>query len=322
MNRLTQLSTQLTYPQGLLANQTALITGAAQGIGAETARLFAREGARVVIADVDGEKSHALAHELNTQYPNPNFPQTAVAIPGDLTDETYINSLIQQTAEFGNGKIHILVNNAGFTWDGVIHKMTTHQFNTMLAIHATAPFQLVRAAAPFFRVKDGEPRCIVNISSTSGVHGNAGQANYSTAKAAITGLTKTIAKEWGPGFGVRANTVAFGHVRTRLTAPKEDGAVMVTAAGERVALGIPGGQLLARRGGSSEEKKDGNGNGVGDGHGNGKASGKGAARQYPDIPLGRPASAEEAARVVLAVASPLFAYVTGETVRVTGGRNM
>ncbi|RAH48074.1 NAD(P)-binding protein [Aspergillus brunneoviolaceus CBS 621.78] len=315
MNRLTQLSTQLTYPQGLLANQIALITGAAQGIGAETARLFAREGARVVIADVDGEKSHALARDLNTQH----GPATAIALPGDLTDESYIDSLIQQTAEFGNGKIHILVNNAGFTWDGVIHKMTTAQFTTMLAIHATAPFQLVRAAAPFFRLQDGEPRCVVNISSTSGVHGNAGQANYSTAKAAITGLTKTIAKEWGPGFGVRANTVAFGHVRTRLTGPKEDGAVMVTAGGERVALGIPGRQLLVRRGGgSSFSSEDG-----GDGKASASASGKGrAARQYPDIPLGRPASAEEAARVVLAVASPLFAYVTGETVRVTGGRNM
>ncbi|PYH76575.1 3-oxoacyl-reductase [Aspergillus uvarum CBS 121591] len=297
MNRLTQLTTQLTYPQGLLAHQTALITGAAQGIGAETARLFAREGARVVIADVDGEQSHALAQALNTQH----GPNTALAIPGDLTDETYITALIRQTAAFGNGKIHILVNNAGFTWDGVIHKMTTHQFTTMLTIHATAPFQLVRAAAPFFRVHDGDARCIVNISSTSGVHGNPGQANYSTAKAAIIGLTKTIAKEWGPGFGVRANTVAFGHVRTRLTSPKEDGAVMVTAAGERVALGIPGGQLAARRGGSSDKEGDG---------------------QYPDIPLGRPASAEEAARVVLAVASPLFAYVTGETIRVTGGRNM
>ncbi|RAH87216.1 NAD(P)-binding protein [Aspergillus japonicus CBS 114.51] len=297
---------------GLLAHQTALITGAAQGIGAETARLFAREGARVVIADVDGEKSHALALALNTQH----GANTALAIPGDLTDETYLTTLIQQTAAFGNGKIHILVNNAGFTWDGVIHKMTTHQFTTMLAIHATAPFQLVRAAAPFFRVKDGDARCIVNISSTSGVHGNAGQANYSTAKAAITGLTKTIAKEWGPGFGVRANTVAFGHVRTRLTAPKEDGAVMVTAAGERVALGIPGAQLAARRGGASDEEGKEDGNGHGDGNG------KGPGGQYPDIPLGRPASAEEAARVVLAVASPLFAYVTGETIRVTGGRNM
>ncbi|PYH41382.1 SDR family NAD(P)-dependent oxidoreductase [Aspergillus saccharolyticus JOP 1030-1] len=298
MNRLTQLSSQCTYPSGLLANQTALLTGAAQGIGAETARLFANEGARVVIADIDEEKSQALATELNTRHQK----TIALAVAGDLMDERYIEELVEKTAAFGEGKIHVIVNNAGFTWDGVIHKMTNKQWNTMLAIHNTAPFQLVRAAAKYFRVKDGEPRCIVNISSTSGVHGNAGQANYSLAKAGIVGLTKTLAKEWGPQFGVRSNTVAFGHVQTRLTAPKEEGATITTSDGEKVVLGIPGKQLDARR--------------------TGAASGAGAASAYPDIPLGRPASPEEAARVVLAVASPLFAYVTGETIKVTGGRNM
>jgi 3-oxoacyl-[acyl-carrier protein] reductase len=91
-------------------------------------------------------------------------------------------------------------------------------------VHNTAPFRLIRAAAPYFRVKDKEPRAIVNVSSTSGTHGNAGQANYALAKAGVVGLTKTIAKEWGPAFGVRANTVAFGHIDTRLTRAKEDGA--------------------------------------------------------------------------------------------------
>lgn len=85
----------------------------------------------------------------------------------------------------------------------------------MLAVHGTAPFRLIRAAAPYFRVDDGQSRCIVNVSSTSGTHGNAGQANYSMGKAGVVGLTKTIAKEWGPAFGVRANTIAFGHISTR-----------------------------------------------------------------------------------------------------------
>ena len=97
----------------------------------------------------------------------------------------------------------------------------------MIALHCSAPFKLIRAAAPYFRVKDGEQRNIINISSTSGLHGNAGQANYALAKAGVVGLTKTIAKEWGPAFGVRANTVAFGYIMTRLTAAKEIGAVQV-----------------------------------------------------------------------------------------------
>jgi 3-oxoacyl-[acyl-carrier protein] reductase len=112
-------------------------------------------------------------------------------------DADYIDVLVKKAAEFGNGKIHIIVNNAGFTWDGVIHKMTDKQWDTIIAVHNTAPFRLVRAAAPFFRLKDGERRSIVNISSTSGTHGNSGQANYSLAKAGLTGFTKTIAKEWG-----------------------------------------------------------------------------------------------------------------------------
>ncbi|EKG20058.1 Short-chain dehydrogenase/reductase SDR, partial [Macrophomina phaseolina MS6] len=170
---------------------------------------------------------------------------------------------------------------------------TDKQWNTILALHNTAPFKLIRAAAPYFRVKDGAPRNIINISSTSGLHGNAGQANYALAKAGVVGLTKTIAKEWGPAFGVRANTVAFGHIATRLTAAKEDGAFVTTPDGERVALGIPRKQ------------------------GAGRAEGG-----YPDIPLGRPGSATEAASAVLAVASPLFGYVSGQTISVTGGRNI
>lgn len=173
----------------------------------------------------------------------------------------------------------------------MIHKITDKQWDTIVNLHATAPFKLIRAAAPYFRVKDGEPRCIVNISSTSGLHGNAGQANYSFAKAGVTGLTKAIAKEWGPQFGVRSNTVAFGHIQTRLTAAKEEGAFVTTPDGEKVALGIP------------QKQKD-------------------SSASYADIPLRRPGSATEAAGAVMAVCSPLFSYVNGQTISVTGGRNM
>lgn len=208
-------------------------------------------------------------------------------------DTAYIARLVKEAAEFGNGKIHIIVNNAGYTWDGVIHKMSDKQWETIIGLHCTAPFNLVRAAAPYFRVKDGEPRSIVNVSSTSGVHGNAGQINYALAKAGVTGFTKTIAKEWGPQFGVRANAVAFGHIATRLTAAKEEGAFVAGPDGQKIALGIPQKQKDARGGGA-----------------------------YADIPLGRPGSATEAASSILAVASPLFGYVTGQTIMVTGGRNM
>jgi 3-oxoacyl-[acyl-carrier protein] reductase len=169
---------------------------------------------------------------------------------------------------------------------------TDKQWDTILALHCGAPFKLIRAAAPYFRVKDGEPRNIINISSTSGLHGNAGQANYALAKAGVVGLTKTIAKEWGPAFGVRANTVAFGYILTRLTGAKEAGASVTLPDGTKVALGIPG------RGSSPAQEK------------------------HPDIPLGRPGTATEAAAAVLAVASPLFGYVTGQTISVTGGRNI
>ncbi len=170
--------------------------------------------------------------------------------------------------------------------------MTDQQWDTIVNLHGTVPFKLVREAAPYFRVKDGEPRNIVNISSTSGIHGNAGQLNYALAKAGVVGLSKTIAKEWGPAFGVRANTVAFGHIETRLTAKKEDGG-FVMVEGQKVALGIPQKQGAATTG-----------------------------EKYVDIPLRRPGSATEAASAILAIASPLSSYISGQTISVTGGRNM
>lgn len=291
-DRVKQVASHLNHPSGLLAGQVAIITGSGQGIGAEAARLFANEGAKVIVCDVDSSKADAVAKAIND-----TTPGHAISVPGDVLDPNYFDVLVKKAAEFGDGKIHIIVNNAGYTWDGVIHKMSDKQWETMVSVHATAPFRLIRTAAPYFRVKDGEPRCIVNISSTSGTHGNPGQANYSFAKAGVTGLTKTIAKEWGPQFGVRANTIAFGHINTRLTQAKEDGAFIITPDGERVALGIPGAQLAARKGTDP------------------KAA-------FKDIPLGRPGSATEAASAILATVSPLFSYVNGQTIEVTGGRGI
>ncbi|KAI5201144.1 NAD(P)-binding protein [Aureobasidium subglaciale] len=296
-DRISQIASHLNYPRGLLENQVAIVTGAGQGIGAETARLFANEGAKVVISDIDGEKANAVAKAINSN------GGKALAVAGDMLDDAYLKTLVEKTAEFGEGKIHIIVNNAGFTWDGVIHKARPvyrfrqihKQWDTIMSLHVSAPFKLIRNAAPYFRVKDGAPRNIINISSTSGLHGNAGQANYAAAKAAVTGLTKTIAKEWGPAFGVRCNTVAFGFIQTRLTAAKEEGAFVTTPDGEKIALGIPGAQ-----------KK-------------GREEGAGA---FKDIPLARPGTATEAAGAILGVVSPYFSYVSGHTLEVTGGRNI
>ncbi|GKU08576.1 unnamed protein product, partial [Fusarium langsethiae] len=259
-DRIAQIASHITYPRGLLEGQTAIITGSGQGIGAEAARLFSQEGAKVVVCDIDSSKAQSVVNDITAS------GGQAIAVPGDITDEEYIDQLVKRAAEFGGGEIHIIVNNAGYTWDGVVHKMTDKQWAAMAKIHGTAPFQLIRAAAPYFRVKDGKQRNIVGISSTSGVHGNAGQSNYAFFKAGVPGLMKMIAKEWGPAFNVRANTVAFGYIETRLTQAKEAGAFITGPGGEKIQLGVPG--------------RD------------GKSS-------FDDIPLRKPGSAEDAAKAVL-----------------------
>ncbi|KAF7549533.1 hypothetical protein G7Z17_g6327 [Cylindrodendrum hubeiense] len=213
----------------------------------------------------------------------------AIAVAGDITNNEAIINLIEKTVGFSGGKIHIIVNNAGYAWDDPIEKIQDKQWDTIIALHNTAPFKLIRAAAPYFMVKDGESRSIVNISSTSGVYGNAGQASYALAKAGLIGLTKTLAQEWGPEYGVRVNAVAFGAIKTRLTqAPA--GEYVVRPDGTKHAVGFHGGY-------DEEEKWVG------------------------DIPLRRIGSPTDAAQAILAVVSPLFSYVTGQTImKVSGGK--
>ncbi|KAH8703865.1 hypothetical protein BGW36DRAFT_444406 [Talaromyces proteolyticus] len=273
------ITPQLNFPQGMLAGQTAIITGAAQGIGAETAVILAREGCKIVIADLDAEKARKTAETINSS------GGSAIVVAGDITNNEYLIHLVQRTVEFGEGKIHIIINNAGYAWDSPIENIQDKQWETIISLHNTAPFKLIRAAAPYFMLKDSEPRSIVNISSTSGIYGNAGQASYALAKAGLVGLTKTLAHEWGPEYGVRVNTVAFGAIKTRLTqAPK--GEFVVRPDGTKHAVGF--------KGGYDEEDK-----------------------WVGDIPLRRIGSPTDAGRAILAVVSPLFSYVTGQ---VAGGR--
>jgi 3-oxoacyl-[acyl-carrier protein] reductase len=197
---------------GVLDGKAAIVTGSARGIGRATAELLAEHGARVLINDLDGDVAEQTASEIQGD--------TAV-YSGDLTKESAADEMVQKAVdEFG--QLDIVVNNAGYTWDGPIHKMSDEQFQAMLDIHNVVPFRVLRAAAPHMREPAKQEReqgvenfrKIVNISSVSGTMGNAGQANYSSGKSGVVGLTKTLAKEWGQ-FKINVNAVAFGFVETR-----------------------------------------------------------------------------------------------------------
>ena len=268
---------------GVLDGKAAIVTGSARGIGRATAELLAEQGARVLINDLDGDVAEQAAAEIGGE--------TAV-FGGDLTQPGVPDALIQKAVdEFG--QIDIIVNNAGYTWDGVAHKMTDEQFQAMLEIHTVVPFRVIRAAAPHLREPAKQERdegrevfrTIVNVSSISGTMGNAGQVYYSAAKAGVVGLSKTLAKEWG-GFKINVNAVAFGFVETRLTASKEEGGT-IEIEGRQIDLGIP------------EQMRQ---------------------LAAAIIPLGRGASPQEAAGPVFFLCSPWANYVHGQVLHVTGGQ--
>ena len=199
----------------VLDGKAAIVTGSARGIGRATAELLVRHGARVLINDLDGDVAEQTASEI--------AGETAV-FAGDLTQDGVPEALVQKAVdEFG--QLDIVVNNAGFTRDRMAHRMSDDDFRAVLEIHTVVPFKVLRAAAPYLRdagKADQEAgrevfRKVVNVTSISGTQGNVGQANYSAAKAGLVGLTKTLAREWGP-FKVNVNAVAFGFVETRMTA--------------------------------------------------------------------------------------------------------
>ena len=268
---------------GVLDDKVAIVTGSARGIGRATAELLSEQGAKVLINDLDGDVAEQTAGEIDGE---------TVVYAGDLTKPGAPDELIK-TAVDAWGKLDIVVNNAGYTRDNVIHKMTDEDFQAMLDIHTIVPFRVLRAAAPHMREPAKKERDegvevfrkIVNVSSISGTMGNAGQANYSAAKAGVVGLTKTLAKEWG-GFKINVNAVAFGYIETRLTASKEGSNVMEIG-GETVQLGIPD-----------------------------------QMRQMAPvtIPLGRPGTPEEAAGGVFLLCSPWSNYIHGQVLNVTGGQ--
>ena len=268
---------------GVLDGKGAIVTGSARGIGRATAELLAEHGARVLIVDLDGDAAEQTAGEITGE---------TVTFAGDLTKDGVPDQMVARAIEAFGG-IDIVVNNAGYTWDGVMHRMTDDQYQAMLDIHLVVPFRVLRAAAPHLRDpakrerEEGREvfRKIVNVSSTSGVMGNAGQANYAAGKAGVVGLTKSLAKEWGQ-FKVNVNAVAFGFVETRLTATKEDSETFEMDGVPDIQLGIP------------EQFR---------------------ALAAMTTPLGRMGTAAEAAGGIFFLCSPWSNWVHGQVLNVTGG---
>jgi 3-oxoacyl-[acyl-carrier protein] reductase len=273
---------------GKLDGRVALVTGSGRGIGREIARKLAAEGAAVVVNDLDeapAKETVAAIEEAGGR---------AVACAGSVTADGFAERFVQTAVqEFGG--VDIIVNNAGYTWDSAIQKMTDEQWDAILDVHLKAPFKILRAAQPVISAAakaekaSGAVRCrkVVNISSLAGTGGNAGQSNYSAAKAGILGLSKTLAKEWGR-YNVTVNTVAFGFIKTRLTEEAAAGAT-IEVEGREIAVGM---------------------------------SPALAAALEQMIPLGRGGTPEEAAGAVYLLCLPESDYVSGQTLICGGGFDM
>jgi 3-oxoacyl-[acyl-carrier protein] reductase len=270
----------------LLEGKTAIVTGAARGIGRATAALFAAHGARVVLSDIDEDLTRAAADEILAGN------ETAIAVSGDVTAADFGEKIVK-TALDNFGGVDIIVNNAGYTWDGVLHKMSDAQWQAMIDVHLTAPFRIIRAASSYLRetakreiaeTGAAKSRKIVNVSSTSGTRGNAGQTNYAAGKSGIVGFTKSLAREWGM-FNIQVNAVAFGLIETRLTQSKATAGKIEREAGQ-IALGVP------------ENMRE---------------------MTVQQIPMKRAGTPDEAAGSILFFASPLSDFVSGQVLEVAGG---
>ncbi len=269
-----------------LNNKTALVTGAGRGIGREIAKQLATAGAAVMVNDIDEAPSNETA-ELITR-----DGHRAASIAADLTDPDAPQQLVDRTLQVF-GSIDIVVNNAGYTWDNVIQKTSDEQFQAMLDIHLVTPFRILRAASSYLRETAKREKAegnrvmrkVVNITSISGTDGNPGQAGYSSGKAGVIGLTRTLAKEWGR-YNVNVNAVGFGLIDTRLTQPLTSEDASIEMKGHKIRIGVQPRVLEA-------------------------------AEQM--IPLGRRGAAEEAAGAVVFFCSPLSDYVTGEVLICGGG---
>ncbi|MDT7555730.1 MAG: 3-oxoacyl-[acyl-carrier protein] reductase [Pseudonocardiales bacterium] len=272
-----------------LADRVALVSGSGRGIGREIALKLASAGASVVVNDLDKDVAEQTAADITAS------GGRATVCAGSVTDADFADRFVDTAvSEFGG--LHIIINNAGYTWDNVVQKMTDQQWDDILDVHLKAPFRILRAAQPVISAAvraeraAGGPRVtrkVVNISSIAGTGGNAGQINYSSAKAGVTGLTKTMAKEWGR-YDVTVNCVAFGLIRTRLTETPAGGDAKIDVAGRQIAVGVNP-ELLAQF--------------------------------EATIPLRRAGTPAEAAGSVYLLCIPESDYVSGQVVICGGGFN-
>ncbi len=268
-----------------LQGKVALVSGSRRGIGRAIALKLASEGARVVVNDMDEAPAREVAREIE------QAGGQAVVCAGSVTEPDFGERFVATALDAFQG-LDIIVNNAGYTWDSVIQKMTDEQWYAMMDVHLTAPFRILRAAQPVIRdlsrqeQAEGRPvvRKVVNISSVAGLFGNAGQSNYAAAKAGIVGLTQTLAKEWGR-LNVTVNCVAYGLIKTRLTVA-DTGEATASIDGRDIRIGINPGLL------DTLERT---------------------------IPLGRGGTPEDAAGAVYLFCIPESDYVSGQTLMCTGG---
>jgi 3-oxoacyl-[acyl-carrier protein] reductase len=271
---------------GNLAGKVALVSGSGRGIGRAIAHKLASEGARVVVNDLDGAPGDAVAAEIVAAGGD------AIAVNGDVTAPDFAERFVQTAIERFGG-LDIIVNNAGYFWDSTIARTTDEQFQAMIDIHVKAPFRILRAASDplraFAKQESAEGRRVhrkvVNVTSVAGLSGNAGQAAYSSGKAAVVGLTKTMAKEWGR-FNVNVNCVGFGVIETRLTQAIEAEQTTIDIAGNQIKVGAQP-ELIET--------------------------------WTSMIPLGRVGLPEEAAGAVYLFCTPESDYITGQVVICGGG---
>jgi len=271
---------------GKLNGKVALVTGSGRGIGRATALKLAADGARLVINDLDAAPAEEVAQEIRAA------GGEAVVCAGSVTAPDFAERFIGTAVQEYKG-LDIIVNNAGYTWDSVIQKMTDEQWYAIINCHLTAPFRILRAAQPVIRqlskaeAEAGKRvmRKVVNISSVAGIFGNAGQVNYATAKAGIVGMTETLAKEWGR-MNVTVNCVAYGLIKTRLTEATADGNATANIEGREIKVGVNPDLMAAMEKG---------------------------------IPLGRGGSPDEAAGAVYLFCIPESDYVSGQVLMCTGG---
>ena len=268
-----------------LQDKVALVSGSGRGIGNSIALKLASEGARLVINDLDEAPAMETVAAIRAA------GGQAVACVGSVTDADFGTRFVGTALkEFGG--VDIIVNNAGYTWDNVIQKMSDEQWYAMIDCHMTAPFRILRAAYPVIRDLSKADaaagrrvvRKVVNISSVAGLFGNAGQINYAAAKAGIVGMTQTLAKEWGR-MHVTVNAIAYGLIKTRLTSSAAEQAT-ASIAGRDIKVGINPDLL---------------------------------AMMERTLPLGRGGTPDEAAGAVYMLCIPESDYVSGQTLMCSGG---